>query len=155
MMGRSRGIPLTPVLTVCRLKAGIAITTKTAVPSTREMTGCLSTRSTMADQKPASPPSPLPMRCLNGTRPHSTRSPSFDSTAGSTVNEPSTAIATTMIVPVANDMKVALPVTYMPAIAMITVTPETSTARPDVDAAACRDTSSEFPAALSSRSRRR
>ena len=44
-----------------------------------------------------------------------------------------------MIVPVANDMKVALPVTYMPAIAMITVTPETSTARPDVDAAACRD----------------
>ena len=38
---------------------------------------------------------------------------------------------------------------------VVTVTPETSTARPDVDAAACRDASSEFPAALSSRSRRR
>ena len=155
MIGRSFGIPLTPVLTVCRLKAGIAITTRTPVPSTREMTGRLSTRSTMADQSPASPRSPLRMRCLNGTRPQSTRSPSFDSTAGRTVSEPSTAIATTMIVPVANDMKVALPVTYIPAIAMITVPPETSTARPDVDAAACRDASSEFPAALSSRSRRR
>ncbi len=64
-------------------------------------------------------------------------------------------MATTMIVPVANEMNVALPVTYIPAIAIITVTPETSTALPDVDAAACRDTSSEFPAALSSRSRRR
>jgi hypothetical protein len=85
----------------------------------------------------------------------STRSPSFDSTAGSTVSEPSTEIATTMIVPVANDMKVALPVMYMPAMAIITVPPETSTARPEVDAAAWREASSERPAARSSRSLRR
>ena len=37
-----------------------------------------------------------------------------------------------MIVPVPNDMNPALPMMYMPAIAMITVPPETSTARPEV-----------------------
>ena len=56
-------------------------------------------------------------------RPFSTRSPSFDSTAGSTVSDPSTATPTTMIVPIANDMKVALPVRNMPAMAIATVMP--------------------------------
>ena len=50
----------------------------------------------------------------NGTRPFSTRSPSFESTAGRTVSEPSIATATTRIVPTANDMNVALPVRNMP-----------------------------------------
>lgn len=36
--------------------------------------------------------------CRNGTRPLSTRSPSIDSRAGSTVSEPSTAVITTTMV---------------------------------------------------------
>jgi hypothetical protein len=112
------------------------MTTRSAVASTSDSTGRLRTRSTIAAQSPPSPRSALLMRRLNGTRPHSTRSPSFESTAGRTVSEPSTAIATTTIVPVANEMNVALPVMYMPAMAIITVRPETSTARPEVEAAA-------------------
>ena len=84
-----------------------------------------------------------------------TRSPSFDSTAGRTVSEPITAIATTRIVPVANEVNVDAPARYMPDIAMITVTPETRTARPEVAAAAASAASGAFPRARSSRSRRR
>ncbi len=50
-------------------------------------------------------------------------SPSLDMTAGSTVSEPSTDTATTRIVPVANDVNVAAPARYMPAIEVITVMP--------------------------------
>jgi hypothetical protein len=67
---------------------------------------------------------------------------------------PQPATATTRIVPVPNDMNSALPVMYMPAIAMITVQPDTSTARPEVAAAAISESCSERPAARSSRSRR-
>ena len=74
-------------------------------------------------------------RPRNGTRPFSTLSPSLDSTAGSTVSEPSIATATTSIVPTANEVNDALPARNMPAMAIITVTPETSTARPEVAAA--------------------
>ena len=58
---------------------------------------------------------------------------------GSTVSEPIMATATTIIVPIANDMNVLSPESSMPAIAMITVKPEISTARPDVAAAASID----------------
>ena len=91
----------------------------------------------------------------NGTRPLFTRSPSFDRIAGSTVSEPTTAIATTRIVPVANERNVGAPPKYIPAMAAITVTPDTSTARPEVAAAASSAASSERPRARSSRSRRR
>ena len=84
----------------------------------------------------------------------STRAPTFDSTAGSTVSEPSIATATTTIVPVANDVNVAAPARYIPAIAIITVIPETSTARPDVAAAASIAALPIRPAACSSRTRR-
>ena len=40
-------------------------------------------------------------------RPFSTRSPSHDSVAGSTVSEPATAIATTRIVPMPIDVQIA------------------------------------------------
>ena len=69
-------------------------------------------------------------------RPFSTRSPSADRIAGSTVSEPIMATATTSIVPIAKDMKVLSPEKNMPAIAIITVKPEISTARPEVAAAA-------------------
>ena len=51
-------------------------------------------------------------------------------------------------------MNVVLPVRNMPAIAMITVMPEISTARPDVAAAMSSASSLLRPAARSSRSRR-
>ena len=79
----------------------------------------------------------------------------LESTAGSTVSEPITATATTRIVPVANEVNVASPAMYMPAMAIITVKPEIRTARPDVAAAATSDACSLVPAARSSRSRRR
>ena len=87
--------------------------------------------------------------------PRSTRSPSFDMTAGRTVSDPTIATATTVIVPVANDVNVGAPARYMPAMAVITVNPDTSTARPDVAAAASRAASALRPAARSSRARRR
>ena len=71
------------------------------------------------------------------------------------MSEPIIATATTMIVPVANDENVWLPVKYIPAIATMTVKPEISTARPDVAAAASSAASALRPAARSSRSRRR
>ena len=87
-------------------------------------------------------------------RPLSTRSPSAASIAGRKVTEPSIATATTIIVPTANEVNVALPVRNKPAIAIITVIPETSTARPEVAAARSSASSLEWPAARSSRSRR-
>ena len=70
------------------------------------------------------------------------------------MSDPIIAIATTRIVPVANEANVALPVRYMPAIADMTVNPETSTERPDVAAAICSAASGLRPFARSSRSRR-
>lgn len=84
----------------------------------------------------------------------STRAPTFESTAGRTVSEPSIATATTANVPVANDVNVAAPARYIPAIEIITVTPETSTARPEVAAAASIAAFPARPAARSSRTRR-
>ena len=95
------------------------------------------------------------MRPRKGILPRSTLSPSFERTAGSTVSEAIIATPTTVIVPTANEMKVGSPLSSIPAIAAITVTPETSTARPEVAAAAASEASAERPALLSSRSRRR
>ena len=74
---------------------------------------------------------------------------------GSTVSDANIAIATTRIVPLANEMNVLSPLMNMPAIATITVTPEIRTARPDVAAAASSAAVSLRPAARSSRSRLR
>ena len=82
-----------------------------------------------------------------------TRSPSQERSAGRTVSEPSTAIATTRIVAIANELNVLSPVRNMPAIAVMTVRPEISTERPEVAAAASRAALSDLPAARSSRSR--
>ena len=87
-------------------------------------------------------------------RPLSTRSPSFESMAGSTVSEPIIATPTTRIVPVAIEAKPLSPVKYMPAMAAITVRPDTRTARPDVAAAVSSAASASRPARRSSRSRR-
>ena len=107
----------------------------------------------MAPQKRLSPPVRR-RRPRNGIRPFSTLSPSFESSAGSTVSEPSIATATTIIVPTEKDMNVLSPERNMPAIAIRTVMPDTSTARPEVAAAASRAALSLRPAARSWRSRR-
>ena len=75
--------------------------------------------------------------------------------AGSTVTEPSTATATTRIVPTPKERKTDDPARNMPAIATITVKPEISTARPEVAAAASSAASAPLPASRSSISRRR
>ena len=92
---------------------------------------------------------------MNGIRPFSTRSPSQDKTAGSTVSEPIIATATTRIVPIPNEMNIWSPENSIPAIATITVMPETSTARPEVAAAASSAADSLRPDFRSSRSRLR
>ena len=55
----------------------------------------------------------------------------------------------------ANDWNVGVPARYIPAMAIITVKPETITARPEVAAAAASAASSLRPSSRSSRSRRR
>ena len=87
-------------------------------------------------------------------RPRSMPSPSFESMAGSTVSEPSIAIATTTIEPVASPANSGSPAKYRPAMAAITVRPEISTVRPEVAAAAISASSLLLPALRSSRSRR-
>ena len=88
-------------------------------------------------------------------RPFSTRSPSDASRAGSTVTEPIIATATTMIAPMPSAVKMLVPAKNMPAMAIITVIPAISTARPEVAAAVCSALQLAAPCARSSRSRRR
>ena len=123
--------------------AGTASATRRPPASTAETSGRRRTRSTIARQMRPSPS--RRSRPTNGTCSRSTRSPSFESSAGSTVSEPSTATATTMIVAYPNEAKLASPVRNRPAMATITVRPETSTERPEVAAAASRAARSLWP----------
>ena len=68
--------------------------------------------------------------------------------------EPSTDTATTRIAPSASEEKITLPDRNMPAIATITVQPDTTTARPEVAAAISTASSAVRPRARSSRARR-
>ena len=138
MTSRSRGSPVTPGLTVCIENAGIVSAASRPPASTTETSGRLSTRSRIAPQTRDSPRVLWRRLATHGTRPFSVQ-PLRDrneSIAGSTVTEPSIATATTRIVPMPNETNTALPARNMPAIAAITVRPETSTARPEVAAAA-------------------
>ena len=123
--------------------------------TTSETTGRRSTRSRIQPQTRDSPWLRWRMRPMIGTRPFSTLSPSLESTAGSTVSDPRTAMPTTRIVPIANDWNTMLPAKNMPAIAIITVRPEMSTAWPEVAAANSSACSDERPASRSSILRRR
>ena len=89
-----------------------------------------------------------------GSRPRSIRSPSSARTAGSTVTEPSIAMATTNIVPSAMEVNTGMPVMSRPASATMTVTPEITTARPTVAAVAFSAACGPRPLRRSSRSRR-
>ena len=131
----SRGSVSTPGSWLFMPNAGIARATSSPPARTSDTTGRRITRSITAPQARDSRPARLRLP-MKGTRPFSTLSPSFESTAGSTVSEPTMATATTRIVPVAKPEKTDEPPKYMPAIATITVRPEIRTARPEVAAAA-------------------
>jgi hypothetical protein len=71
------------------------------------------------------------------------------------VSEPITVTPTTAIVPIAMPVKTEYPVRNSPASATITVSPETTIARPDVPAAMRSASRAVAPLARSSRSLRR
>ena len=83
-----------------------ASASKKAAASPAESAGRRRTRSTIAPQMRPSPSSRR-RRETSGTRPLSTLSPSRESSAGSTVSDPSTATATTRIVASASDGRIA------------------------------------------------
>ena len=132
--------------------AGAASASMSPPAASADSTGRRRTRSTIAPQIRPSPSSRR-SRPTSGTRSRSTPSPSFESKAGRTVSEPSTATATTRIVARPSEANVASPVRNMPAIATITVSPEMSTERPEVAAAAASAAWPLRPAARSWRSR--
>src|SRR5206468_4069276 len=82
--------------------------------------------------------SPLERRSRprKGILPRSTLSPSLESSAGSTVKEPSIAMPTTMIVAIPKPREVLSPERSIPAMAIITVKPEIRIERPEELAAA-------------------
>ncbi len=135
--------------------AGAATAKSAPAATTTETSGLASTPRSTAVQNRLSPFPRRLRRPRNGSRPFSTRSPSSDSSAGSTVTEPTMATATTISEarPIASNS--ASPVNSMPAIATHTVTPETMIARPLVAAAIRRAVPASRPASRSSRSRRR
>ena len=94
-------------------------------------------------------------RPRNGIRPRSVHGPSMDKIAGRKVSEPSTATPTTRIVPMATPENTSMPVRNSPARAIITVSPDTMMARPEVCAAIRSASAVLRPAARSSRVRRR
>ena len=93
---------------------------------------------------------------MKGTRPFSSQFLRLRnvSIAGRKVSEPSMATATTSIVPMPKPTKIGLPANSSPAIAVITVMPEMSTARPEVAAARSTAASAERPRSRSSITRR-
>ena len=132
--------------------AGAASATSRPADKMQEMTGRRSTRSITAGQKRESEDS-VRRWGRNGIRPRSIRGPSSSSTAGRTVTEPATAHATTVIVPLAMPVKMSERMTYIPAIAIATVVPETITVRPDVRAVRSRAWCEGRPRRRSSRER--
>ena len=148
---------MTPGLTVCIENAGIVSTASRPPAAMTETSGRLSTRSRIAPQTLDSPLVLWRRFATHGTRPFSVQPlrERNESMAGSTVTEPSIATPTTRIVPMPKETKTALPARNMPAIAAITVRPDTSTARPEVAAAAFSAASHVRPASRSSISRRR
>ena len=117
-----------------------------------EMSGFASTTRMTAGQN-----RPVPWRlnrCTSGMRGRSILSPSSESTAGSTVSEPSMATATTSMVPTAIELKTTLPDNIRPAIATMTAMPDTRTAWPLVAAAMSMASRRVAPRARSSRVRR-
>ena len=134
--------------------AGAASASRSAVAATSETSGRLVTAETIAPQNRDSP-SGRDSRETSGMRPRSTRSSSFESSAGRIVSEPTIATEIMIIVPIPIDVNTGLPASSIPAIAISTVRPETSTACPEVAAVTRSASRGGRPRRRSSRSRRR
>ena len=138
--------------------AGAASASRATVAVTPQIAGWATTRRTSAahsrDGRAPVTGRGRP-RPRNGIRPRSARGPSQDSSAGSTVSEPATAMPTTAMVPIAIPVNSSMPVRNSPAIAIMTVRPDTRIERPDVPAAMRSASGKDRPRARSSRSRRR
>ena len=112
------------------------------------------TVATARGQKPWRVPSPRNRRgSSRPTWPRSIRSPSSDSTAGSSVRAAATADSTTRIAPVAREMKIVVGTISMPTSATTTVMPLNSTARLAVEPARSMAASFSRPSRRSSRYR--
>jgi hypothetical protein len=147
----SCGRSLAPGVAVSSRSTGSASATRAHNASAAVSAGRDSTRSSTAVQtRPRSAAACRP-RPANGRRPRSTRSPSKASRAGSRVSDAMTATATTSMVAWPIPEKILLPVRNMPPMASSTVSPEISTERPEVAAAASIASSTGRPAARSSR----
>ncbi len=134
--------------------AGAASASKASVPAPPHESGWRTTRRTSPAHS-RDGPAAVRRRPRTGIRQRSAHSPISDSTAGSSVSAAATAIATTMMVPNAMPVNRSTPVRNRPASEIITVTPEITIARPEVAAAVRSASPKDFPAARSSRSRRR
>lgn len=139
--------------------AGAVTASSAPIATTTDTAGRARTTRSTACQNRLPSGAPVPARRLprfrNGSRPFSTRSPSSESSAGSTVTEPTMATATTISEARPIAWNSASPVNSMPAIATQTVTPETMMARPLVAAATRSAVCGSWPFIRSSRSRRR
>jgi hypothetical protein len=154
-VGALFGNAFMPLCAVCRWRTGSAISTSAPPATAAAMPGRRIAGSRIFFHTRFSPLSSRRSRCRKGILPFSTRSPSFERSAGSTVSEPSIAMPTTIIVAMPKPRYDLSPANIIPAIAIITVKPEMSTERPEVAAAASRAAREPLPAARSSRSRLR
>ena len=100
-------------------------------------------RQHLPDRSPAARTAPARRR--GHSRPRSIRSPSSASIAGSTVSDPTTAIATTTIAPSAIEVNTPKPVNSSPASPITTVMPATRIARPTVAEVAASAASADAP----------
>ena len=108
--------------------AGDATASSAVTETSSVATGCLSAGFSIAGQNRGLARCSAVSRQTSGIRGRSTQRPSFASTAGSTVSEPTTATATTRIEPTAKDENTASRARNSPAIEMMTAVPETTTA---------------------------
>ena len=115
---------------VCMPSAGSASATSSAVATPAEMSGRARTRSRIQLHARDWPPPRWRIRPRIGTRPFSVQpfSPSQESIAGRNVSEPTTATATTVIVPTPNETNTDEPDRSMPAIEISTMKPDTTIA---------------------------
>ena len=145
-----RGSCESDVFAVRRSITGEAITSSTAVAARNELSGRRITAPVVRCQKP--PPDGLPVP-KNGIRQRSTFGPSRWSSAGRRVAAASTATATTIIAAAAIDWTARTGMINTVPSDTSTVSPEKTTAVPDVRMARTTASSRATPAASSSRKR--
>ena len=118
MTGIESGSDLVLSVARCMPSVGTASIASAPADTASVRAGC---RSDGRSTRPHSRDSPRPAvnRHSSGTRGRSIARPNATSIAGSTVSEPSTATATTMIDPVAKERNTTLPVPRIPAARLI------------------------------------